>query len=212
MPRSPAGSTTGSADAALIITDICDGIHALVGEPADQVLGRPLLALVEVADVAALLRALAHPRPHGRVRLAARLRGRDAVSRPGQLDVLPVQPVASCTFVFTTDRPVRDAGPGIAGPGGYDATEVWVGGLGPGLDADRPDEGAERLWTRLSGREAQIVRRLLGGDRVPVIARDLFLAQATVRNHLSAAYAKLGVSSQQEVIDLFRDAHHPPRS
>lgn len=57
---------------------------------------------------------------------------------------------------------------------------------------------------RLTNRELDIVVRLLGGDRVPVIAERLFLSQSTVRNHLSAVFGKLGVASQQELIDLLR--------
>ena len=50
------------------------------------------------------------------------------------------------------------------------------------------------------------VRDLLGfgvplrGERVPTIARDLFLSQSTVRNHLSAIYRRVGVHSQAELV------------
>ena len=49
------------------------------------------------------------------------------------------------------------------------------------------------------------MRLLLAGERVPRIARQLYLAPSTVRNQLSSVYRKLGVSSQQELILLFRD-------
>ena len=55
----------------------------------------------------------------------------------------------------------------------------------------------------LSDREAQVVRLLLSGSRVPLIARQLHLSPSTVRNQLSMVYRKLGVSSQQELILLF---------
>ena len=55
----------------------------------------------------------------------------------------------------------------------------------------------------LSDREAQVVRLLLSGLRVPLIARQLYLSSSTVRNQLSMVYRKLGVSSQQELILLF---------
>jgi DNA-binding CsgD family transcriptional regulator len=55
----------------------------------------------------------------------------------------------------------------------------------------------------LSDREAQVVRLLLSGLRVPLIARQLHLSPSTARNQLSMVYRKLGVSSQQELILLF---------
>jgi DNA-binding CsgD family transcriptional regulator len=58
--------------------------------------------------------------------------------------------------------------------------------------------------SRLSPREADIVLRLLAGDRVPRIADSLYLAPSTVRNHLSSVFRKLGVNSQQQLILLLR--------
>jgi DNA-binding CsgD family transcriptional regulator len=56
----------------------------------------------------------------------------------------------------------------------------------------------------LTDRQYEIVRRLLDGQRVQGIARDLFLSPSTVRNHLSASYQKLGVTSQNELIEMLR--------
>ncbi len=56
----------------------------------------------------------------------------------------------------------------------------------------------------LSSRQIEILKRLLGGQRVPSIARDLYLSQSTVRNHLSAIYQRVGVHSQDELISLLR--------
>ncbi len=63
----------------------------------------------------------------------------------------------------------------------------------------------------LSAREWEIVTRLGQGRRVPAIATDLFLTQGTVRNQLSSVYRKLGLHSQQELLDLINaesTAHH----
>ena len=57
----------------------------------------------------------------------------------------------------------------------------------------------------LSDREAQVVRLLLTGHRVPQIARQLYLTQSTIRNHLSMVFRKLGVNSQQELTLLFHE-------
>jgi DNA-binding CsgD family transcriptional regulator len=58
--------------------------------------------------------------------------------------------------------------------------------------------------TGLSTREIEIVTRLVRGERVPLIAKAMFLSQSTVRNHLTSVYRKLGVGSQQELITLLR--------
>jgi PAS domain S-box-containing protein len=65
---------------------------------------------------------------------------------------------------------------------------------------------------RLSRREIEVVRMLLVGDRVPVIARQLFISQSTVRNHLSSVFRKLRVSSQQELIVLLRERDQADRN
>jgi PAS domain S-box-containing protein len=65
---------------------------------------------------------------------------------------------------------------------------------------------------RLSRREVEVVRMLLHGDRVPVIARQLFISQSTVRNHLSSVFRKMRVSSQQELIVLLRERDRADRS
>ena len=57
----------------------------------------------------------------------------------------------------------------------------------------------------LTGRQREIVERLLKGHRVDAIARDLYVSASTVRNHLSAIFEKLGVASQSELIELLRD-------
>jgi len=75
-------------------------------------------------------------------------------------------------------------------------TTVSAGGISPevpGLD-------------RLSPREREIVRRLLVGERVPTIARQLGLSASTVRNHLSRIYRKIGVHSQVQLIEALKTA------
>lgn len=73
------------------------------------------------------------------------------------------------------------------------------------LDPARPLDETIPGLDRLSRREMEVVRMLLLGDRVPVIARHLFVSQSTVRNHLSSVFRKLRVRSQQELIVLLRE-------
>lgn len=64
----------------------------------------------------------------------------------------------------------------------------------------------------LSSRQWEIVTRLLAGQRPPAIAEAMYLSQSTVRNHLSAVFRKLGVHSQQELIDRLQtqQTNRPP--
>ncbi|MDQ1696318.1 MAG: hypothetical protein QOJ03_1671 [Frankiaceae bacterium] len=52
----------------------------------------------------------------------------------------------------------------------------------------------------LSERQAEILRRIVRGEAVPEIARDLVITESTVRNHLSAIYRKFGVHSQSALM------------
>jgi PAS domain S-box-containing protein len=73
-------------------------------------------------------------------------------------------------------------------------------------------DGVERLpsaidhpeLNRLSARQWQILIRLLRGERVPTIARELFLSAGTVRNHLAAVFSLFDVHSQAELLALLR--------
>jgi DNA-binding NarL/FixJ family response regulator len=73
-----------------------------------------------------------------------------------------------------------------------------------------PHEVAVRLradprLALLSAREHEVLRGLLAHHRVPAIAEQLAISGHTVRNHLKAIFAKLRVSSQQELLDQLID-------
>ena len=74
---------------------------------------------------------------------------------------------------------------------------MQAAGVGlPGTDHVYRDPALRGLSTR----QGEVLRRLLRGERVPNIARELFVSQSTVRNHLSAIYRRLGVHSQTELL------------
>ncbi|MFC6090003.1 response regulator transcription factor [Saccharothrix lopnurensis] len=54
----------------------------------------------------------------------------------------------------------------------------------------------------LTARELDVLRHALGGGTVATIARDAHLAAGTVRNYLSSAMTKLGVSTRYEAARL----------
>ena len=62
--------------------------------------------------------------------------------------------------------------------------------------ADRP---------ALSHRECEVLRLAIAGNTNSEIAQGMFLAQSTVKSHLSSAYRKLGVCSRKEATSLVLD-------
>lgn len=70
----------------------------------------------------------------------------------------------------------------------------------PGAVAAAADS---ELLASLTDRERAVITAILAGSRVSTIARSLFLSPSTVRSHLSAAFKKLQVGSQAELIERF---------
>jgi DNA-binding NarL/FixJ family response regulator len=58
----------------------------------------------------------------------------------------------------------------------------------------------------LSSREKQILGLVVMGYMNSQIAEQLFLAESTVKSHLSSAFAKLGVRSRNEAVNMILDA------
>jgi DNA-binding CsgD family transcriptional regulator len=83
------------------------------------------------------------------------------------------------------------------------ATELEGSGVIAGLERV-PDPSVHPGIGELSARQWEVLTRLLRGERVPSIAKELFVSQSTVRNHLTEIYRKLGVHSQHELLELLR--------
>jgi DNA-binding CsgD family transcriptional regulator len=83
------------------------------------------------------------------------------------------------------------------------ATEVRAAGITP-LAVAPTVPGDLDLLSELSPRQHEVLQRLVSGQRTPVIARDLFLSQNTVRNHLSAIFRRFGVHSQSQLLERLK--------
>jgi DNA-binding CsgD family transcriptional regulator len=81
--------------------------------------------------------------------------------------------------------------------------ELRAAGLLPVATQTRDSDLAPRL-AELSSRQREILSRLLAGERVPEIARAIYLSPTTVRNHLTAVFRKFGVHSQVELLAVIR--------
>ena len=83
------------------------------------------------------------------------------------------------------------------------ATSVRVGGqtfrLHRGGDRHILSLAAETALP-LSPAEARVAERFASGMTAPRVALDLGISRATVRNHLTAIYEKLGVHSKVELV------------
>ncbi len=69
--------------------------------------------------------------------------------------------------------------------------------------ADRSTESED--LAALTGREREILSLVAGGANNQAIADQLFISEKTVRNHLTAIFDKIGVSSRSQAIVFARD-------
>ncbi len=207
-------AVVGTADAQLRIERISSDAHSLFGWPVADLLGQPLQSLIAERDVANCVDAIAEAaRSENGVTLYLDVRSLGPESErdtmPGcEVLILPLRPAPSCTFVFLPTTVPMSRKPISA-----DLSQILVR-LGRGAEIAQLARGAtagiaERDLpglSRLTTRELEILTKLLDGDRAPAIAAELFLTQGTVRNHLNSIFSKVGVTSQQQLLTLFRAA------
>jgi len=74
-----------------------------------------------------------------------------------------------------------------------------IGGPSP-----RPFDPGHPSLAVLSRRELEILEHLMVGERVSVIASNLFISEHTVRNHLKSIFRKTGTASQAELVPWVR--------
>jgi DNA-binding NarL/FixJ family response regulator len=99
-----------------------------------------------------------------------------------------------------------------AGADGVVLEDELTSTLGPSLAAVRAGQVCvPRLHARqvepaaLSTREKQILGLVVMGYMNSQIAEQLFVAESTVKSHLSSAFGKLGVRSRNEAVELILD-------
>jgi DNA-binding CsgD family transcriptional regulator len=203
-----AETVVGSTDAHLTVDRISTDVAALLDHRAADVVGQSLFRLVDTPDVTPLLKALARGSDTGLgTSLVVRPQLFGFRGRRCQLLLLPMEPSPSFAFALL-DEASADVLTSALGmkQALWQFDEVVRSATASRMAAELPtDPGLGRL----SGRELEIVMRLMNGDRVPAIAESLFLSPSTVRNHLSAVFRKLRVRSQQELIRMLRTTDSP---
>jgi len=190
----------GVGDRNLTITHITADVEKLIGTPAEQVLGAQLLSVFSEETVPAALWVLAQA-----------LQTRTGAAGLASVTTADGPPVPVDFMVCGSLHPTPDFGFAL-----IPATDPLLRlpqeqqALRSVARADRavalyrrfPDMTIDpALMSRLTFRELEIVSLLLRGRRTPSIAKALHLSPSTVRNHLSAVFAKAGVHSQQELIE-----------
>ncbi|MDQ1687740.1 MAG: hypothetical protein QOK42_715 [Frankiaceae bacterium] len=202
-------------DAASRLSAVGAGAAALLGwSPARS--DASLQELVHPGDSPRLMLALTHGAADGREQvLDLRIRGArgDWVSARCQLSPLEGQGspryavairLASAEAEGTSERASR-----FEGHLWRIAMEVQAARIG-----GRASFG-EAWWAvpevaELSERQAEIVRRVVRGERVGEIALALNVTESTIRNHLSGIYQKFGVHSQSAFLSkLMRQLPDP---
>ncbi len=207
--RAAPAPAVGTVDADWVVNRVSAEVEGLLGSPPTDVVGLSLRSAVHPADLPALLIAVGHAW-HGDAAATVRVRLRGA----GQ-EWLAVRAVVSRidrevapAFAFT----ISLAAPVVGTHGRAHELERQIRVLAQELGIARHTVALGQMPTAvelpalasLSARELEIARRLLAGDRVPLIARSLFLSDSTVRNHLTHVFRKLGVGSQQELLTTLR--------
>lgn len=210
LPKAPGRyvpPVLGSTGADLLIDRISYDVRGLVGRPAEELLGQSLLTLVTPGSASRLLWGLAQATSHGRgTPLRLDLAHASGAGVAVQLLIVPLRPAASCAFSILPTAAGR--GPDMTSVEAHDLLAELARGI-DALGTARQMAGistASRLvLSLLSARELDVVTRLVAGERVPAIAKALFLSPSTVRNQLSSVFTKTGVHSQQELLDLLRN-------
>lgn len=94
---------------------------------------------------------------------------------------------------------VRDAVSG-ANPLSPTAVSAVMEAVRGGLSEPAANPAAVRATRGLSAREAEVMDLIAQGHSNGEIARELFLSEKTVKNHVNRVYAKLGVDSRGAAI------------
>jgi PAS domain S-box-containing protein len=202
----PELTVVGTVDEDVAIDRITSDVTDLLGFPASEVLCRPALELVHPEDVASLLLLAAYAGERaagscGRVRLLT-ARGDWLLCR------IVLQPLAGdrpLAFAFTVTPLVSAAPSDRARARELEehlrriAREIAASGVAA-LSTSMPTSLEVPEISHLTSREYEIVVRLASGDRVPAIARRMFLSESTIRNHLTSVYRKFGVHSQHDLL------------
>jgi PAS domain S-box-containing protein len=180
----------------------------VLGYRPAELVGKSFLAMVHPNDMAVLMSAFARATTGVIVREQLRLRYRDGTWRA--VTVLPSSSKADGPLLFSLALADADVSSSIGTRVRQlehhlrrIALELQAAGVVIGaVDAD--SLSLVPTMSGLSARQHEVLTRLLRGERVPRIAKAMYLSQSTVRNHLTAIFQKAGVHSQEALLARLR--------
>jgi len=201
--RASAASSIVRSDRIALIAS--EGAHKTIV----KVLGREELSFNKFHDVEALFERLPKLRPSIIVLWVA-----DTVSElPGCIEPLVRRFLQTPVVVICPSIERWEVRAALAaGAVGMVLSDNLDSALGPCLRAVQtgqicvPREHWRQIEpSALSSREKQILELVVMGYMNSQIAEQLFLAESTVKSHLSSAFGKLGVRSRNEAVNLILD-------
>jgi DNA-binding NarL/FixJ family response regulator len=200
----------GTADSEWRIRRVSSDVGDALGWDAAACIHQSLLRAMHPDDAAELVHAVQNSSVESAVARHVRLRHRNRGWVPMQcLFVrLSADDLPDVAFTLLADQPASPRAPTdrlteMEHRLRRIASELRAAGVMEDIDRLPTYDEFPQLAT-LSSRQWQVLVRLLRGDRVPTIARDLFLSPRTVRNYLAAIYERFDVHSQADLISLLR--------
>jgi DNA-binding CsgD family transcriptional regulator len=202
---SPPKVAVGTTDADGIITAVSNNVVDVVGRAAEALIGRPLLSNDEHKR---LIKQINELKDTGTMTMSLPVHLTDLSPR-GQ----SVRCIVTCLAESTSRCFLLLSEPDPATAAKFDraaqlehrlwriASEVQASGIFDSLGAF-PDPERFPQMNSLSTRQWEVLSRLLRGERVPAIAKALFVSPSTVRNNLSEIFRLFDVHSQSELLTL----------
>jgi DNA-binding NarL/FixJ family response regulator len=134
------------------------------------------------------------------------VRSRDLRQLRGRSSTRPIVCIVREPSWKTARELLRDGATGIALLGELEETlAIAVTAASRGLIALPQSMRQQIAQPTLSTREKQILAMVVMGFSNPEISAKLFVAESTVKSHLSSAFSKLGVRSRSEAAALILD-------
>jgi DNA-binding CsgD family transcriptional regulator len=203
-------SVIGLVNADWRVTHLSSTANELLGRPAADLIGESVLSFVHSNDVPELLVTLGHSADSTHP-ASVRVRWKCADDQWVFCNML-VSPLIDSqlpAFAFVVSALQVEA---LSEQARLPDMEMRLRRIAREIQAAGADRGLAQISGRrtnanladLTPREWEVVSLLLAGERVPSIARSLFLSQSTVRNHLSSVFRKTGIHSQQELLRRLR--------